>query len=125
MIKKVTTSNPNKLKEAREKLSVREREYMIQVGIPTKGCRLGKCVFCNYGKLDVLPLNETISYLKEVLNNMSNNITTLILDAIGSILDFDEIPKSHFLVICKEIAKYEQIKTIILETHYTDRKSVV
>ena len=42
MIKKVTTSNPNKLKEAREKLSVREREYMIQVGIPTKGCRLGK-----------------------------------------------------------------------------------
>lgn len=119
MIKKVTTSNPNKLKEAREKLSVREREYMIQVGIPTKGCRLGKCVFCNYGKLDILPINETVSYLREVLNNMNNNITTLILDAIGSILDFDEIPKSHFLVICKEIAKYKQIKTIIFETHYT------
>ena len=114
MLKEVVT-----LKEIKQKLSVRERQYMIQIGIPTKGCRIGKCIFCNYGKLDLLPIDELVFYLREVLNNMNENITTLILDAMGSILDFEELPKSYFLVICKEIAKHKQIERIIFETHYT------
>ena len=107
------------LEKARRELSIRERKHLVQVCIPTSGCKLGKCIFCDYGCLNLLGVEEIKQYIHLVLSNLNVEINALLLNACGSILDFNEVPKDYFIEVCKVIAQYPQIKTIIFETHYT------
>lgn len=106
-----------KLEEAIKTLSIRTRGNILQIAIPTSGCKLGHCIFCNYGKSELLPLDKCKGLIIEVLKHFSDK-TTLILDGMGSILDINEIPQEYLFCICKEINSFENIQTIIFETHY-------
>lgn len=98
-------------------LNIRERGNLLQVCIPTGGCRLGKCIFCNYGKSQLPDINELEIELNNIFNKYKEK-EVILLNAMGSILDKDEVPFKYVEIICKLIQKYS-FPNIVFETHYT------
>lgn len=102
-----------------EHISIRTRTNLVQFCIPTYGCRLGKCVFCNYGQTSLIPLQDVLTSLTNCLNSLQPHQNILLLNAIGSLLDKNEVPTEYVVEMCKIINQYDFIKMIIMETHYT------
>jgi radical SAM enzyme (TIGR01210 family) len=99
-------------------ICTRYRNNVIQICIPTTGCHLGNCIFCNYGCSSLLPISNLKQQLIDILNFLPKNISVAVIDGVGSIWDFNEVPKKYLIEICKLLNSCEQLKTIIFETHY-------
>lgn len=112
------------MKDAKKLLKVRERNSLLQICIPTSGCRLGRCIFCNYGKSELLPLNDILIYIKSVLDEYRTKSKVLI-NAIGSVLDNNEVPKEYLFKILRLINEYDNVKVVILETHYLTINDII
>jgi hypothetical protein len=100
------------------RIVTRHKGHIIQICIPTYGCKIGNCIFCNYGASSLQPLDEMTTQLEFVLQSLPSNITTAVIDAVGSMWDEREIPRDYLIEICKRLNKTEQLKTIVFETHY-------
>ncbi len=98
-------------------LNIRERGNLLQICIPTGGCRLGNCIFCNYGK-SVLPDMEELKNEMIAILNKNLDKKVILLNAMGSILDEKEIPFSYVETICSILKNYN-FPNIVFETHYT------
>lgn len=98
-------------------LNIRERGNLLQICIPTGGCRLGKCIFCNYGKSILPDLDELKLELISIFNKYKNK-EVLLINAMGSVLDEKELPFEYIEAICMILKNYS-FPNVVLETHYT------
>jgi len=106
---------------------------LLQIILPSPGCQKEpKCSICNYGS-DVSCDALTVKMIVEAVLNTylveNTDITNILLDTYGSILDSNEFPLENLHSALSAIDKYncEQyaisqrypIQRVILETHYS------
>lgn len=98
-------------------LNIRERGNLLQICIPTGGCRLGHCIFCNYGKSQLPNLEELKLELISIFDKYKEK-QVLLINAMGSVLDENELPFYYVETICSILKNYK-FPNIVFETHYT------
>lgn len=89
-----------------------------QLYFSTIGCKFA-CIMCNYGFCDVFSREEIEEKLDKIIENFPQNARVIVLEASGSFLDEREISKDLRRSIFEKIATVKQLKSVIIETHYS------
>lgn len=100
-----------------------------QISFMSPGCKIGQCCFCSYGASDVKLTPEIVA--KEIdkfklaileKQKQGQNIYSILLDSVGSILDYNEFPKECLDVVFEKLNELldeiKNIQNVIFETHY-------
>lgn len=79
----------------------------------------GSCIMCDYGQVrkENLSKEDIQNIMKEIITSLDEFPKVLLLNTLGSVLDFSEMPVENLKILLEEISKID-IPVIIFETHY-------
>lgn len=96
-------------------------KFTVQIIIETQGCTYKKngvgCYMCNYGN-GSLNIKDKIEDIENLLG--THNI--VVISAYGPVLDTQELPLTFLERVLNRLNSYENIESIILETHISTMK---
>lgn len=114
----VEAAYPNKTDRRiiQEDFMIRKRGGLLHVCLNSPGCRF-HCMMCNYGRGYMLTEDKADAVLRKI-EEQSQNITSILIGTLGSVLDSAEITRDFLEKLCRGLNRLN-IATIVFETHYT------
>lgn len=96
---------------------------VLQICFYSVGCKFSKsgcCIMCDYGKprRKNLTSNDIRGIIHSVFSELNSMPKVLLLNSLGSVLDYHEMPYENIITLIEEVSKLS-VKTVIFETHYT------
>ena len=129
----VDTTKSQVISSSGEEKNIYSNQFFMnafaQLSFITPGCKIGQCCFCTYGagKVQLTPkivAREMDKFKESILDRIHSgeNIYAILLDSVGSILDYNEFSPECLEVVFEKLDELldevKSIESVGFETHY-------